>query len=329
MDVIAPSIDEIKRLAGKLGERIVRTPVTRCAGLEEALGPGTRIQGKLEFLQRTGTFKARGALATLDALSAAERRAGITAVSAGNHAIAAAYAAESYAVDAKLVMLSNASPVRRLAAESHGATVILEETVHKAFERAERIREQEGRFFVHPFEGPPIALGAGTLGVEICEQDPDFDALIVPVGGGGLIAGVSNAVRQLRPDVTIYGVEPAGADTMSRSFAAGEATGIDRVDTIADSLGAPFALPYSYTLTRRNVDELCRVSEQALRDAMGLLFHRMHIAVEPACAATTAALLGPLRRELTGKRVMLVFCGSNIDWNTWSAQANLECRYVN
>ena len=328
MDAIGPSIDEIRRLAGKLEERIVHTPVTRCAGLEEAFAQGTGVRGKLEFLQRTGTFKARGALATLDSLSTEERRAGITAVSAGNHAIAAAYAAESYGVDAKLVMLSSASPVRRTAAESYGATVILEDTVHAAFERAEHIREQEGRVLVHPFEGPPIALGAGTLGVEICAQDPDFDALIVPVGGGGLIAGVSNAVRQLRPDVRIYGVEPEGADTMSRSFAAGEATGIDRVDTIADSLGAPFALPYSYALTRRNVDKICRVSEQALRDAMGLLFHRMHIAVEPACAATTAALLGPLRRELAGRRVMLIFCGSNIDWSTWSEQANLECRYA-
>ncbi|MEO1247582.1 MAG: threonine/serine dehydratase [Pseudomonadota bacterium] len=326
---MAPSIDELQKLALDLGDRIVRTPVVRCAPLEDAVGGAMRVMGKLEFLQRTGTFKARGALATLNSLSDAQKHAGVTAVSAGNHAIATAYAAQCSGVDAKLVMLSGASPVRRAAAESYGATVVLEDTVHEAFARAESIRERDGRFFVHPFEGPSIAAGTGTLGVELCEQDSEFEALIVPIGGGGLIAGVSNAVRQLRPDVTIYGVEPEGADSMARSFAAGEPAAIDKVDTIADSLGAPFALPYSFELTRRNVDKLCRVSEQALRDAMGILFHCQKMAVEPACAASTAALLGPLREELAGRRVMLVFCGSNTDWRTWSGQANLECRYVN
>jgi threonine dehydratase len=177
---------------------------------------------------------------------------------------------------------------------------------------------------VHPFEGEAIAAGTGTLGLEICEQCSDFDAIVVAVGGGGLIGGVANAVKLLRPGCEVIGVEAEGADTMTRSFAAGEPVAIDRVNTIADSLGAPFALPYSYALCRRHVDRLTLVTDLELRKSMGILFRRMKLAVEPACAASVAALLGPLRDSLRGKRVVLVFCGSNIDWASFAAQAILE-----
>ena len=154
----------------------------------------------------------------------------------------------------------------------------------------------KGRFFVHPFEGHAVATGTGTLGVEICEQVPSLDAVIVPIGGGGLMGGVSNAIKQLRPDVRIVGVEPEGANSMHLSFDAGEPRSIDKVRTIADSLGAPYALPYSFELCRNNVDDLAEVSDDELRSAMGYLFSRLKIAIEPACAASTAALLGPMRR---------------------------------
>ena len=174
---------------------------------------------------------------------------------------------------------------------------------------------------VHPFEGEAVALGTGTLGLEICQQIDAFDALVVPVGGGGLIAGVANAVRQLRPDCTIVGVEPEGADTMHRSFESGRPEAIDKVQTIADSLGAPYALPYSFGLARDNVDRLVRVSDDDLSAAMRTLFRHMKLAVEPACAAASAALLGPLRSALEGRAVALLFCGSNIDWATWQRYA--------
>jgi threonine dehydratase len=186
---------------------------------------------------------------------------------------------------------------------------------------AESIQEDEGRFFVHPFEGLAVAMGTGTLGLEICEQCEDFDTLIVPVGGGGLIGGVANAVKQLRPECEVIGVEPEGADSMHRSFASGKPESIDKVKTIADSLGAPFAAPFSFGLCQQHVDRLTLVDDHQLRRAMGFLFSAMKVAVEPACAASTAALLGPLRGELQGKRVVLVFCGSNIDWQTFAAQA--------
>jgi len=320
----SPTVAAIKLLRDSLGDEIVRTPMMRCAAIEDLLGGDTRVFGKLEFLQRTGTFKARGALAVMKRLDDAQCAAGVTAVSAGNHAIATAYAAQVVGASAKIVMISSANPVRVQACRLYGAELILVDDAHEAFEVAERIQAEEGRFFVHPFEGSAIATGTGLVGLEICEQCEQFDAVVVPIGGGGLIGGISNAIKQLRPACEIIGVEPEGADSMHRSFDADEPRSIDKIRTIADSLGAPFAAPYSFNLCKHNVDELTLVDDRQLRKAMGLLYRTMKIAVEPACAASTAALLGPLRDQLLGKTVVLVFCGSNIDWSTFAEQAILE-----
>jgi threonine dehydratase len=298
--------------------------VLRCAGLEELLGGDRRVYGKLEFLQHTGTFKVRGALATIASLTATQRRAGVTAVSAGNHALATAYAAQAVGASAKIVMISTANAARVDACRAYGAELVFTNDIHEAFEIVDAIQEEEGRILVHPFEGPDVAKGTGTVGLEMCEQLSEFDAVIVPVGGGGLIAGVANAIKRLRPEVEVIGVEPVGADSMRRSLAAGAPQALHKVNTIADSLGAPFAMPYSFALCRENVDRIVLVEDLQLRKAMGLLFRIMKIAVEPACAATTAALLGPLREELQGKIVALVFCGSNIDWDTFAGHAIFE-----
>jgi len=307
-----------------LGSKIVRTPTVRCAGVEDDLDNGTTVYGKLEFLQHTGTFKARGALAVVSTLDKEQLATGITAVSAGNHAIAAAFAAREAGTHAKVVMIASANPGRIAACREYGGEVIMAENAHLAFEVAEKIQQDEGRFLVHPFDGPDIATGTGTVGLEISEQVDDFDAVIVSIGGGGLIGGIANALKQIKPGCQVFGVEAEGADSMHRSFAAGQAKSIDKVRTIADSLGAPFATPYSYSLCKKNVDQLAMVSDRDLQEAMGFLYSHMKIAVEPACAATTAALLGPLRDQLKGQKVVLVFCGSNIDWATWQEQAILD-----
>lgn len=317
----APAIDAVRALRDRLQKRLVRTPLLRCAALEDLVGGGTRIFGKLEFLQHTGTFKARGALAVVTQLAPEQLEKGVTAVSAGNHAVATAFAANAVGTSAKIVMISTANPARVEACRAFGAELVFTADIHAAFDIAAKIREEEGRFLVHPFEGPDIAAGTGTVGLEICEQCDDFDAVLVPVGGGGLIGGVASAIKQLRPDTRVFGIEPDGADSMHRSFAAGEPRAIEKVTTIADSLGAPFAMPYSFALCRQNIDSLVRIDDGQLRRAMGVLFERMKIAVEPACAATTAALLGPLADTLRGKSVVLVFCGSNIDWDTFARQA--------
>jgi len=321
MTTDAPTIAAIRALRDDIEEDLRLTPILRCAAIEQELGSGSTVWGKLEFLQRTGTFKARGALSNLQRLSEEQLASGVTAVSAGNHAIATAFAAQAVGTTAKVIMLGSANPYRVAVCRAYGAEVIIVDDVHEAFEIAEGIERDEGRFFVHPFEGPAVATGTGTVGLEICEQVDAFDALIVPIGGGGLMAGVSNAVKQLRPDVEIIGVEPTGANSMHLSFDAGAPRSIDKVRTIADSLGAPFALPYSFEICRANVDRLVEIDDLALRKTMGYLFQRMKFAVEPACAASTAALLGPLRDELRGQRVVLVYCGSNIDWATFSEQA--------
>ena len=232
--------------------------------------------------------------------------------------MAVAYAARALGTTAKVVMPRTANPARVQGSRDYGAQVELVEDVHRAFARVREIEEQEGRTFVHPFEGPLTALGTATLGLEMVEQARELDAVIVPIGGGGLCAGVSAAVKELLPRCAVYGVEPEGADSIHRSFASGKPEAIEQVRTIADSLGAPHAAPYSFALCRRFVDGLVKVSDDALRAAMGLLFRSAKLAVEPAGAAATAALCGPLREKLAGKRVGLIVCGANIDAATFA-----------
>jgi threonine dehydratase len=290
----------------------------RDARLEQQLGPGAEIVLKEELFQRAGSFKVRGALAVMLDLDRKGLDRGVTAVSAGNHAMAVAYAAQTLGTTAKVAMPKTADPFRVEQCRAMGAAVELLDDVHQAFARVKEIERDEGRAFVHPFEGPLTALGNGTLGLEWLEQAGPLDAVIVPVGGGGLIAGVAAAVKLESPRTLVFGVEPEGADSMHRSFAQGSPQPIEKVTTIADSLGAPYALPYSFGLCRRYVDELVRVDDDAIRRAMRLLFVSAKLAVEPAGAAATAALVGPLRERLRGRRVGVLVCGANIDPQTFS-----------
>jgi threonine dehydratase len=314
------SLDEIRLAAGQLADRVVRTPVHRLytPEVEQALGATTETWLKLELFQRTGTFKARGALLNILALSEDARKRGVTAVSAGNHAAAVAFAAKTVGISAKVVMFASANPFRVDLCRSFGAEVVFAENAHAGFELAARLAEQEGRTLIHPFEGRTTALGTATVGLELCEQIPGLDAVIVPIGGGGLCAGIASAVKLLAPRCEVFGVEPEGADSMHRSFAAGEPRSIERVATIADSLGAPYALPISFELCRNNVDGLVLISDAEMRAAMRFLLRNAKLAVEPAGASATAALLGPLKERLRGKRVGLIVCGSNIDSATYA-----------
>lgn len=317
-----PTIAEIRAARERLGEMVRKTPVWqwRSEALSQVVGD-TSVFLKMELFQYAGSFKTRGALTVMMSLTPDELGRGITTVSAGNHAMASAYSARVLKTTAKVVMPKNANPFRVEKSRELGAEVVLVDDVHVAFETVDRIQREEGRVFVHPFEGPGIALGTATLGMELCDQVSDLDAVIVPIGGGGLCAGVSAAIKQLSPKTRVYGVEPEGADTMHRSFRSGTPEKIDRVRTIADSLGAPHAAAHSFSLCKQFVDELVLVDDPALCRSMARLFSEMKLAVEPACAATTAALLGPLREKLRGQRVGLVLCGTNIDLDTFSRYA--------
>lgn len=320
MEAAAPTPQEIRAARARLGDRIAETPLWRWRGdaIERSAGAATQVLLKLELFQHAGSFKPRGALCAMLDLPADALRRGVTAVSAGNHAMAVGYAARALGTTAKVVMPRTANAARVQGCREYGAEVELVDDVHRAFARVREIEQQEGRTFIHPFEGPLTALGTATLGLEICEQAGELDAVIVPIGGGGLCAGVACAVKQMLPRCAVYGVEPEGADSMHRSFASGKPETIDVVRTIADSLGAPYAAPYSFALCRRYVDALVKIDDESIRSAMRLLFGSAKLAVEPAGAAATAALCGPLRERLSGRRVAVIVCGANIDAATFA-----------
>ncbi len=314
------TIAEIQAARDRLSKFIIETPVVAVTSpvVEERIGETSEVFLKLELFQHGGSFKPRGALMVMLNLDHDALAQGVTAVSAGNHAIAVAYAAKVLGISAKVVMTQSANPSRVQRCKDLGAEIVLMPDVHQAFDEVHRIEQEEERAFVHPFEGPMTSLGVATLGYELCNQISDLDAVIVPVGGGGLISGVAMAVKQMQPECKIFGVEPVGADSMTRSLKSGKPESIDKVRTIADSLGAPHAAPYSFSLCQEFVDEVVLVDDDVLRRSMALMFAEAKLAVEPAGAAAMAALCGPLRERLSGKRTGLIVCGANIDFKTFS-----------
>jgi threonine dehydratase len=306
-----PTLDDIASQHFALTPWVARTPVFD--RLDFPTLEGTVVNFKFELLQAGGSFKTRGAFTNLLALDEAQRSAGVTCVSGGNHAVAVAFAAMRLGIGAKVVLFRSANPARLALCRQYGAEMVMAESAAEAFEIVRRIEAEEGRYFVHPFNGYRTVLGTSTLGYEWATQTPDLDAVIVPVGGGGLAAGVSTALRLANPRIHVFGVEPDGSDAMSKSFAANHTIRMGHMHTIADSLMAPHTEQYSYELCRRHIDRIVTVTDNQLRAAMLTLFRQLKLAVEPACAAATAALLGPLRDTLQGKRVGVLLCGANID----------------
>ena len=241
---LAPTLSEIQTANSGLTGRIVPTPTLtlnsdRFAG---HMPDGAHVRMKMELFQQAGSFKSRGVLLAIDALSDDERAAGVTAVSAGNHALAVSWGAKSAGLSAKVVMPDTADPIRVEGCKALGAEVVLASNVGEAFAEAQRLVDEEGRTMLHPFESPYMMLGAATCGFELANAFEQLDIAIIPVGGGGLISGMSSAIKLVHPDCKIYGVEPFGADSMFQSFEKGEAVHLDGVNTIADSLGAPLAM---------------------------------------------------------------------------------------
>jgi threonine dehydratase len=314
MAIKPPTIGAVKKNRKRIAPWILKTPVWQAHTITiQQKIPDTEVFYKLELFQQAGSFKARGAITSLLNMDESERAKGVVAATAGNHGIAVSYAANVFGVSAKIVMPKTASPVRVQRCKEFGAEVILVDSVLDAFNKMEEIAEQEKRTVIHPFEGPLIALGTGTIGLELIEQIKKIDAVVIPIGGGGLCGGIAAFIKQALPQCQIYGVEPEGADVMYRSFVAGKPVALETVNTIADSLGAPKAFPYSFSLCHQFVDEIVRINDKAIATAEKFLFDEMKLAVEPAAAASTAALLGPLAEPLRGKKVVLIVSGTNID----------------
>ena len=316
-----PGMDMIEAAAREIDGAVLRTPVLplSSAKWDGILPPeAASVTLKLEMFQQSGSFKARGALLAMRRLTAEERAAGVVAASGGNHALAVCWAAKAAGVDALITMPSHVDQSRIDGCRALGATVELYEDMPAAF-AAMDAAAQAGRKMLHPFEGEAMCLGAATVGREYLEQTPEADLFIVPVGGGGLIAGMSRAIKLIKPEAQVIGVEPTGADALSRSFEEGRPVRLDRVETIADSLSAPMAMPYSYAVARAHVDEMVRITDAQMRQAMGHYQKVLRLMAEPACAASLAALLGPLRARAAGRHVALIACGSNISLSRLSA----------
>ena len=316
----APSLASIRAAADRLAPHIVKTPVHRWSGPtpRRLFGPTTEVWLKLELLQVTGSFKARGALNAAMNIDAAARERGLTGFSSGNHAAAVAYAAQVLGTSAKVVMLASANRARIENCRRLGGEVLFAPDGVTAMVMVEDICRNEGRMLIHPYEGVHTSTGVATIAIEIAEQIPKLDCVIVAIGGGGLCSGIGPTMKQLVPGCRVLAVEPAGADKMHRSLKSGRPEATGRSTTIADSLAPPYALPYSFGLCRSSIDELVLISDEQMCEAMALLFSDLKLAVEPGGAASTAGAIGPLRDQLNGKRVAIVICGSNIDIGSFS-----------
>jgi threonine dehydratase len=294
--------DEIQRAAGVIRGRLHRTPLLSC----RTLGPQTFL--KAELFQKTGSFKPRGMLTKIASLSADEKARGIVTWSAGNAAQGAAFAAATESIACTVFMWASANPLKVAAARGYGAEVHLTaESPAEAHELLLGYVEETGRTFVHPFDDPVLQAGHGTLGLEVVEDLPEVATIVVPVGGGGLIAGVASAV-----DCRVVGVEPERAPSLSAALEAGEPVRIEPA-SIADGLNAPFTGAGTLEVCRERVDEVVLVSEDEIADGMRFLYTRAKLACEPAGAAAVAALLAGRIEVEPGSTVVAVVSGGNAD----------------
>jgi threonine dehydratase len=272
------------------------------------------IYMKSDFQQFTGSFKERGARNALMALNEQDRKKGVVAASAGNHATALAYHGKLLNIPVIVVMPSNAPITKRYKAAKLGAQVILHgEHIGEAKEFA--LKEYPDLKYINGYDDPEIIAGAGTMGIEIMEQVRDVDVVIVPIGGAGLIAGVSLAVKAINPKVQIIGVEPSNVASYAAAIEAGKPVYEFRGSTIADGLAVPMVGPTSFNVARRFVDSTCVVSERLIATAMLKLIEMESLVVEGGGATALAAVMpgGPLFNKFQGKNVVLLLCGGNVD----------------
>ncbi len=303
--------DAFRRARERIRGRVHRTPLASATLLGRRSG-GVELHLKAENLQKTGSFKPRGVLNKLLGMDAEDRERGVVTVSAGNHAQALAWGSRTAGVDCTVVMPESAPRAKVEACRGYGARVVLHGDVFDAFDRALALRDEEGRIFVHPFDDPDVVAGQGTVGLEILDELVP-DAVVVPCGGGGLLAGIAAAVKGRSPSTRVYGVEPEGADSMCRSLERGEPVRLEAVDTIADGLGSPMAGDLTFPLVRRHVDAVVRVPDRALARAVGEILTFAKLLAEPAGAAGVAALAEGALPVEEGERVVAVVSGGNVD----------------
>jgi threonine dehydratase len=302
----------IREARARVASRVHLTPTLPATRL--GARAGVRLFLKCENLQKTGSFKVRGALNKLASLSDAERARGVVTVSAGNHAQAMAWAAQSAGVHAVVVMPRTASPAKVEASRGYGAEVVLHgANGTESFPHALELARDRGLTFVHPFDDERICAGAGTTGLELLEQAADLDAVIVPIGGGGLISGVATAIKESNPRIRVYGVEPTGAASTRLSLDSGRAMRITSMNTIADGLAAPMTGELNYEIVKRYVDDVIVIDDDAIAEGLRQLLFSAKLLAEPAGAAGVGALLSGAVPVREGERVAAVVSGGHVD----------------
>jgi threonine dehydratase len=307
----AVTLVDIERARARIAPYLSPTPLLSSHTLGRMTGTNLRL--KAENLQRTGSFKARGAVNAILQLTDEQRARGVVTFSAGNHGQGLAYAASLLGVKCTVFMAQDAVPSKIEAIRGYGAETRFGPTIAEAFEEMEAFQRERGALFVHPFADPAIIAGQGTVGLEILDAFPEVEQIAVPVGGGGLLSGICVAVKSLRPDVRIVGVEPAGTAALTPILLAGEPPQHDESHTIADGLAAPFAAEPALGIIKQYADDMVLVTDDEIRQALDLILSRAKLLVEPAGAASTAALLTGKAAVPHGANTVTVLSGGNID----------------
>ncbi|HEX8359937.1 MAG TPA: threonine ammonia-lyase [Longimicrobium sp.] len=303
---------DIRAARERIQGQVVLTPCTPSETFGEMFGG--KAWFKFENLQRTGSFKERGALNCMLQLGEEQRRRGVIAASAGNHAQGVAYHAQRLGIPATIVMPERTPLVKVSATRGYGARVILHGSVYdEAMAEAIRIRDEEGSTLVHPFDDAAVIAGQGTIGLELLEQCPELDVVVVSVGGGGIIAGIAAAIKALRPGVRVVGVESSVLPAALRAREAGEVVTIPPAETIAEGIAVRRIGDLTFRMMEAHVDELVTVSEEEIASAVLLLLEREKTVVEAACAAVVAAVVNGYIGGLEGKNVVMLLSGGNID----------------
>mgnify|MGYP006107903165 FL=1 len=309
-------LENIIKVYNKLSPYVLRTPLLKAWPLISEIFD-TNIYFKMEFLQHSGTFKARGAVNNILNLSELNRSKGITAVSAGNHAIATSYVANKFKLKNKIYIYNSANKYRVNKCKEMNANIFFTNP-HSAFKDVEKTSKEEGYYFIHPFDGMYTLQGTASLGLEICNQLKNIDNIIISVGGGGLIGGVGSVIKQFYPNCNVIGVEPEGAQGLTDSLKLNDPVKNVKINTIADSLSAPLHMPYSFSICQKVIDKIVTVSDKEMINAMKFMFEKSKMLLEPACVAGIAALMGPLKDKFKNQKTLIVLCGSNIDVKSWS-----------
>lgn len=305
------TIDDILHARSILNGIIHRTPLVRSNTFSKITN--SEVYLKLESLQKTGSFKVRGAYVKIHSLSEEQKRHGVIAASAGNHAQGVAYASKMLGIDCTIVMPINASPAKVAATRSYGANIILHGSIYdQALDKALELAEERNLTLIHAFDDPYIIAGQGTIALEILEELNEFDTIVIPVGGGGLAAGISIALRALKPEVEIIGVQSDAFNAMKRSLEEKRIVEVSEGNTIADGISVRRPGDLTFEILSKNLDKIVTINDDEIVKAIFLLMERSKVVVEPAGAVGLAYILSNIN-EVEGKKVVCILSGGNID----------------